>query len=347
MVLESISTENAGNIFLKLLFTALRFIVFLSIGIGLLWFIYKDQDPGEVRFILHSDFRYGWVILSMVIGVGSHYSRTIRWKLLIGSTGENPSTVNTFLAVMVGNISNLAFPRMGEITRCGVLSKYEKISFAKLVGTVVLERAVDTIMLLLFTLVSLVTQFFVFCRFFAAHPEILYNIEKLYSNRLFYFAGLLVFLAGIVTHLILKKKSGYQKTSVIFKNFLHGILSIKDMEKKWEFIFHSILIWALYFLMNYVCFFAFDFTSHLGPFAGLFVFVLGGYGMVAPVQGGFGPWHFMTIAALMMYGIPKTPAATFALVVHSSMTLVLIVGGFFALIALPVVNRKKVNTTPN
>jgi uncharacterized protein (TIRG00374 family) len=307
----------------------------------LFWFIYKDTDPGEVRFILHSDFRYEWVIFAMVLGLFSHYSRAIRWKLLIESTGENPSTVNTFLAVMVGYISNLAVPRMGEIMRCGVLSKHEGISFVKLVGTVVLERAVDMIVLFVFTLVSLVTQFAVFSRFFAAHPEILNNIEKLYSNRFFYLAVLFLFLAGIIILLILKKKSGYEKTIVFFNNFLQGILSIKQMDKKWEFIFHSILIWALYFLMIYVCFFAFDFTSHLGPFAGLFIFVLGSYGIVAPVQGGFGPWHFMTIAALMMYGVPETPSATFALVVHSSITFVLIVGGFFALIALPIVNRKK------
>jgi glycosyltransferase 2 family protein len=325
----------------KIKFTTLRFIIFLAIGIGLLWFIYKDKNFDEVRFILHSDFRYGWLIFAMVLELFSHYSRAIRWKLLIGSTGENPSTLNTFLAVMVGYISNLAVPRMGEIARCGVLSKHEGISFVKLAGTVVLERAVDMIMLLVFTLVSLVTQLGVFSRFFAAHPEVLNNIEKLYSNRLFYIGILFLFLAGSSIHLIVRKKSGYVKTTVIFKNFLQGILSIKHMEKKWGFIFHSILIWALYFLVTYVCFFAFNFTAHLGPFAGLFVFVLGSYGMLAPIQGGFGPWHFMTIAALMTYGVSETSAATFALVVHSAMTLLLIVGGVFAFIALPLVNRKK------
>lgn len=313
----------------------------MGIGLGLLWLIYKDADFDEISSILKDDFKYSWVIISLLIGMLSHISRTLRWKMLIAPTGKNASTLNTLLAVMVGYIANLALPRMGEISRCAVLSKYEDISFTKLIGTVVFERALDVIMLLFFAFFAIVSQYSVFSSFLAAHPGFMENVHAIFYSPIPY----VVIITGMMLIFLLrnrlKKTSGFNKIKTILKNFWSGLIAVKDMRRKWLFIGHSLFIWICYFLMTYVCFFAFDFTSHLSPFVGMFIFVMASLGMVAPVQGGFGPWHFMVIQSLLLYGVSKTPAATFAFIVHGSMTLMLIIVGFIALIALPLVNRNK------
>lgn len=315
-------------------------LVFLALGAFLLWIIFKDADVNEIKEILSNDFKYSWVIISLVIGLISHISRTIRWKLLIKPTGHDPGIANTFLSVMVGYLANMALPRMGEIVRCSVMSRYEKISVSTLIGTVVFERAIDVVVLLLITLVAFFTQVQVFVDFFKAHPEMSENLAAFISSPwLFAVIGglILIFVAG---HLFMKRSSGYKRVKQILGNIWKGLTSIKNMERKWAFIFHSFFIWICYFLMNYTIFFAFDFTSHFGPFVGLFVFIMGSYGMIAPVQGGFGPWHIMTIAALTLYGVGESESQAFALVAHESMTLMIILVGFLSLIALPIVNRK-------
>ena len=324
----------------KRLINILKFIVFLTIGAGLLWIYYKDANKEEMLAILRNDFKIAWVILSLIIGMISHISRTLRWKLLIEPTGSTPSTKNTFLAVMIGYFANLALPRMGEIARCGVLSKYEKISFSTLVGTVMFERIFDVILLLIITFFAVVFNYGAFIRYLDTHPEILSSIQGFVASPWLYIAIIVVLLLLIATHFYLKMKKGYGRIKQVVAKVWEGITSVRNMEKRGLFIFHSIFIWVCYFLMNYLCFFAFDFTSGYGPLIGLFVFVMGSYGMVAPVQGGFGPWHALTISSLVLFGVAETPAETFALVVHSSMTLMIIVVGFFALIALPLLNNK-------
>lgn len=291
--------------------------------------------------ILKNEFKLGWIIFSLFLGLLSHLSRTIRWKMLIEPTGVNPTIKNTFLAVMIGYFANLALPRMGEIARCGVMSKYEKISFSTLVGTVMFERAIDMVILLGITLIAFISQHSVFIRYIDAHPSVQEAISGFISSPWLFVAIAVIVLGFIAAHLFLKKSKGYDRIKQIIKQLWEGLSSIKNMKNRGWFIFHSLFIWICYFFMNYVCFFAFDFTSSLGPMVGLFIFVMGSYGMVAPVQGGFGPWHALTISSLVLFGVKETPAETFALVVHSSMTILIIVVGFISVIVLPLVNNSK------
>lgn len=325
----------------KRVLNALKFIIFLGIGAGLLWLYYRDANKEQMLAILKNEFKVGWIIFSLFLGLISHISRTIRWKLLIEPTGVNPKLKNTFLAVMIGYFANLALPRMGEIARCGVLSKYEKVSFSTLVGTVMFERAIDMVILLIITLIAIVSQHTVFIRYIEAHPSVQEALSSFVSSIWLWVALAGIVVAFIAAHFFLKKSRGYDKIKHIIRQLWEGLSSIKKMEKRGWFIFHSIFIWVCYYFMNYVCFFAFDFTSDLGPLVGLFVFVMGSYGMVAPVQGGFGPWHALTISSLVLFGVKETPAETFALVVHSSMTLMIIIVGFISVIVLPLINNKK------
>ncbi len=290
---------------------------------------------------MKNDVKYSWIAISLVIGLFSHVSRTLRWGLMIEPIGHKPRFINTFLAVMLGYLMNLAVPRMGEISRCGVLSRYEKISFTKLIGTVVAERAVDMVSLLLLLVLVILSQFGHMLNFLHSNPEIEAKVQSiLYSPFLiagFFLAVILI----LVFRRTLKHTLFYRKLAEVLENLKEGFISIRSIKKKGWFFFHSVLIWVLYYLMLYVVFFAFDFTSDLNPLAGLTTFVLASFGMVAPVQGGIGAWHFMAKEALSLYGIANQNGIIFAFVAHTSMNGMIIVIGIISMLALPFINRRK------
>lgn len=327
----------------KKLANTIKFLLFFSVSSFLFWWVYREQNTAELLFTIKNKVNYYWIAFSLFFGLLSHISRTIRWNLLIESLGKKPRTINTFLAVMVGYFANLALPRMGEISRCGIISKYEDISFSKLVGTVVLERVLDIIMLLIFLLIALSTQFGVISDFFTNNPQVSENLSNVFASSY----TLYVIIGISIAIWALKKKF---KDTVVFKkidntlnNFSDGFKTIKKLDNKWPFILHTVFIWIMYYLMTYICFFSFGFTSNLPAIAGLTVFVMGSFGMVAPVQGGFGAWHFMVIGTLLVY-LPNVAnieslSKSFALVVHSAQTAMIIIVGALAVIALPIVNR--------
>ena len=320
---------------------ALKYLLFFAAGVTIFWLIYKDLDIDMIKSVLKNDVNYFWVWVSVIIGICSHISRTVRWNYLIEPMAPTPGFRNTFMAVMFGYLMNLVLPRMGEISRCGVLSRYEKIPFMKLIGTVVTERIIDVIMLLLFTLVAFISQFGRILQLFRNNPEMKDNAIKLITSP--YLWGL--FILFILTVAIFRKKIAqtklYKKVELTIGHLREGLVSFKYVRKKGAFIFHSFLIWILYYLMMYSSFFAFDFTKGLSPFAALTTFVMGSFGMVAPVQGGLGTWHFMTKESLALYGISNENGIIFAFVAHTTMTLLIIVLGLLSMLALPLLNRKK------
>ena len=316
----------------------LKFIVFFAIGALLFWLIYKGQDIERIKSVLKNEVNYFWVIISLFIGLLSHLSRTLRWNLMIKPIAHKPQFINTFLAVMVGYLMNLALPRMGEVTRCGILAKNEKISFTKLIGTVVAERAVDMASLLILLSVVIIAQFKEMLNFIHSNPEIKSRTCSIIFSPLLIAGIIFILIAIILFRKALKNTVFYKKISNIASNLKEGFISIKSIKKKGWFFFHSVLIWILYYLMLYIVFFSFSFTKHLSPVAGLTTFVLASFGMVAPVQGGIGAWHFMAIEALALYGVAKQNGLIFAFVAHTSMTLMMIILGSLSLIILPFVN---------
>lgn len=320
----------------------LQFFAFLGLGLILFWLIYKDQDINRIKSVLKNDVDYTWIWISLVLGILSHISRTLRWILMIEPLGKRPPVLNTFLSVMVGYLMNLVFPRMGELSRCGVLARYEKISFTSLVGTVVTERIIDMLMLMLFTVLAVVTQFGKILQFLANNPEIGQRFSGMALSPWFP-AGLIILVAVFYLFRQTIRNSGvYSRIRNTVKKFGEGLKTIRGMRNKWLFIFHTLFIWLMYYLMLYVAFFSFGFTAHLPVLAGLTTFVLGSYGMVAPVQGGIGAWHFMVVQSLFVYGVTKPDGMIFALLAHSTMTAMYIVIGLLSLLVLPFINRKRV-----
>jgi uncharacterized protein (TIRG00374 family) len=299
----------------------------------------------EMMQLLSNKVNYFWIAVSLSLGVLSHVCRTLRWNILIENIEGRSNFKNAFLAVMIGYFANLALPRMGEFTRCGVLSKYENMSFSKLFGTVILERVIDLLMFLLILLFVVLTQMNVVTQFIKGNPEIMQAIHAVFGRWLVFPVLVGIALILFVCRKHIRSLSFYKKIRDVFAGIGEGFRSIKTLERKWEFLFHSVAIWVLYYLMLYVVFFAFDFTSELSPMVGLTVFAMSTIGMVLPVQGGIGTWHFMVIACLFIY-LPDVEnidslSRAFAFLAHGSMNLMIIAVGIISVIALPLLNRKK------
>ena len=245
----------------------------------------------------------------------------------------------------VEHFANLAIPRLGEVTRCALISRYEKQDFSKVLGTVVSERLLDLILVAILTVVAFATQANVFGDFVAQHPEIKDNLAKIFSPTTIIILAV-VGIAGLCLLIVIAKGKldrfkFCQKISKFIKDFWTGILCLKNVNHKAGVIFHSFLIWTLYFLMLYFCFFAFEELSGLNVLAALMLFVAGSFGMIVPSPNGMGSYHFMIIQTLIIYGIPSETGASFALVAHGLQTLLVIVFGLFATILIPVVNKDK------
>ena len=312
---------------------------------GIFYYLYfiktKYDQRQEIIETLKNGVNYSWILVSLIIGLLSHISRTARWRLMIEPIGHKPKFINTFLAVMVGYVMNLVIPRMGEVSRCGVLTRYEKISFSKSFGTVVAERLIDLLSLVILLAIVIITQFGKMVHFFQQNPEIQQKIFSLFKSPYLIIGLLVLLIAIIVFRKTINKSSIAKKIKEVLTNFKEGFISIRSIKRKGWFYFHSVFIWLMYYLMLYVVFFAFDFTKGLGPIAGLTTFVLASFGMVAPVQGGIGAWHFMATEALCLYGIERLQGQTFALLAWSITTGMIIIVGVISLLILPFINRRK------
>lgn len=328
----------------KKIINILKILAFFSVGIILFWLVYRNQDMNAVIDAIKSaDLK--WLLLSAFLGILSHISRSLRWNLLIEPMGYKPRKINLILSVFIMYLTNLAIPRSGEVARCGIVSKYEKIPISKLIGTVISERVIDIIILLILILIVVFSQSHVLIDFVNNNPfykENIINLYDKYSSILFIFSFLSVlglFLI-IIYRKVISSWNIYKKFEDIINNFKSGLISIIRMERKWAFISHSIFIWVMYFVMIYVCFYSFEFTSDLSLMTGLTVFVVATIGIVIPSPGGIGTWHFLAIETLYIYGVEKqTDGSAFAIATHESQTLMLIIVGFICFAVLPFVNK--------
>ncbi len=323
----------------------LKFLFFLCISLFLFWLVYRDQSWHDLRKALEEEVNYTWVAVMCLIGMASHVARALRWQLLTLSMGCPIRLMNSFLGIMIGYFANLAIPRMGEFTRCGVVSRYEHVPFPKLLGTVVTERIIDMFFLLAYTLIVVVSQFREILFFLDTNKGVEdHFFSAVYSWKIW----VVLVIVPLAVYGIWKLCRGtklQQRLKVFWGDLKEGVVAVRKVEHKWLFVFYSVLIWVCYFLMFYLSFFCFEFTSRLGIMAGLTAFVFGSFGMVAPVQGGIGAWHFMVISALLLY-LPHTPemesmAKAFAFFTHGIMTFVYIVAGVVSLIVLPLYNAGK------
>lgn len=326
--------------FKKTLSTSLKVILPLAFGCLLLWFLYSKMDLSEIWNVIKVGVRYDILLFSLLFGLLANIVRGLRWGLLIGSLGERYKTSNAVYAVLGNYAVNLVLPRVGEVWRCGVVSKYDKIAFSKLFGTLLIDRVSDTIMVGLITLCIFTFNIGFFKTFFARNPELMEGFRSMF-NSLWIYVIVIAIIVGIWLVLtFMKQFTLVQKARKMLQNVWEGIKSVWLMEHKFRFILYTLMIWGGYFLYFYITFYAFEFTRDLGIVVGLIAFTMSSIGVAVPVQGGIGPWHFMVIATLVCFGVNENDAAAFALVVHMVQTIWTGLCGLFGIVALPIINKK-------
>ncbi|MFT5918728.1 MAG: hypothetical protein ACI9FU_000528, partial [Granulosicoccus sp.] len=283
----------------------------LAFGIYVIYYQYNQLEPDQVEEIKQSfrDADYFWVLLSLVFGTLSHVSRAYRWRYTLSPLGIQVRFLNSFFAVMIGYLANIIFPRLGEVSRCAVISKYEHQPFEKLFGTVLAERVADMLILLSVIVVVLILQMDVL------QETLITMLEKAGDPKTAIIKLIVVAAVGLalmIAALVVFKVSKHpfiMKVKDLLAGLLDGVLSIIRMEKKWTFIAHTAFIWFMYMLMFYVAFYALPETSNV-PIAGILAsFVMGGLSIVL-VQGGIGVYPLSIALVLSLYGLSTTTGLT-------------------------------------
>ena len=331
--------EGTGR---KKIFKKVLQVIFpLLLGVFILVWVYRDFNFQRVGEVMLHGMDYGWIVLSLVFGVFANLFRGWRWKLALEPLGEYPKTSNCVYAIFISYASNLVIPRVGEVTRCGVLSKYDGVSFPKSLGTVVSERMIDTLCVGLITGMVLLSQMPVFATFFAETGTDVGRYAEVLTSGHFYLIVLCVVAIGLLGFFLIRNIALFAKLKGILQNVWQGIVALKDIKQIPLYIIYTLGIWACYFLEFYLAFFAFDFSSGLGISAGLVMFVVGTLAVIVPTPNGAGPWHFAVMTMMMLYGVGKEDAGIFALLVHGIQTFLLILLGIYGLLALPFTNKTK------
>lgn len=290
-----------------------------------------------------------WIMMTLTCFTLSNVSRAMRWNLLLKPLGYQPKLYNSFIAVVITYFVNLFIPRMGEVARAAALNKAENVPVEKAMGTIVVGRMMDVIMLLLFIGLAFLLEYDTLWKWFNENMGTNDGGSGLLSNPFVLGViglGVLVLSVFLIFRKKIMQTTIYKKIVSIVMGFWEGLLSIKKLEQPGMFIFHTVFIWVMYFVMNYLCFFAFEPTAHLSPVVGLMVFVFGAFGIVIPSPGGMGTYHWLVIQALAIYGINEIDGFSFANIAFFSIQIFCnITIGIIAIILLFALNRKTVNKT--
>ena len=318
----------------------IKLTVTLVVTIVIFWYLYKDIDIDLVWKELKG-FNYNWIFVSIFLALISHTLRAWRWGLMLQLSGRTPRLKTSLYAVMIGYLANSVFPRLGEFTRCTVVNRKDNIPLAFAFGTVFTERLVDVFMLIVISIFTFVIQFNLLGTYITGFFES--KALALQENWYWLVAGLIAL--GILLYFMLFKKpknssSLFHKVRSIFREIVIGAVSITKVKNQVGFWTSGVAIWVLYYLMMYTISFGSPTMNDLTISAGLAVLVMGSFGMAAPVQNGIGTFHAFVAGILVLYGIPETEGKIFALILHSSQFITVLVFGSISLILVNFTNKK-------
>jgi glycosyltransferase 2 family protein len=329
----------------KRLLSILQYIIFLGGGIFLVWWQLRGMTEVEKKEFTYA-FNHAnyWLIIPIIImSLLSHLSRSYRWKLLLEPLDYKPKIINVFAVTMVGYLANSAVPRLGEILKCSLLARYEKLKVEKLVGSILVERTFDVICYLIFIALTILIQIKVIGNYAKGEIDTLTA-----TTGLPIWAKLLLVISIIlgiifIIKLLFKKYPQNKiiaKTNSLFKGLGEGFLTIKNLKKRKLFLAHTIFIWSMYLLQIYVGFHAMDATAHLTIKAACSVLALATLAMIA-TPGGLGSFPFFIMQTLLVYGISGSLGKAFGWLIWGVSTTIVIIVGFICLMILPYLNKNK------
>ena len=318
---------------------AAKIIFPILLGGAILYWMYRGEDFGHIRHVLSDEMDWTWMLLSFPFGILAQMFRGWRWRQTLEPLGEQPRTATCINAVFLSYAASLVIPRIGEFTRCAALKRYEGISFSKALGTVVTERAVDTLIVMLYSGLILLLAMSTFGTFFQKTGTSLDHILSGFSLTGWLVTAVCAIAVLILLHLLLKNFSIYNKVKMTLSGIWEGVLSLKDVSNQPLYLFFSVGIWVMYFLHYYLTFFCFDFTANLGIGCALVSFVVANFAVIVPTPNGAGPWHFAIKTMLILYGVADEQALWFVLIVHTVQTMLVIVLGIYAWAALSFTKR--------
>ena len=310
-------------------------------AVWIFWFLYKDIKMESLTQAL-DQASLSWIFLSVIISVWGYWVRAWRWKLLIEGDETNALGVwRAFWALMTGYLANLFVPRAGEIARCGVLSKTDQLPVGMLLGTVIMERAIDLFLLILIVFLTFLMEYGVFISLL----ESVFSMEALTASVLKYLPILaaMALVMGILVYWAAKKyrdKGIMKKIRHFLRDFLKGLSNVKKVRNRWGLWSSSVMIWIIYYLMMYFIALAIPTTASLHPSSLLMVMVMGSIGMIAPVQGGIGTFHALVAFILTFYGLTGEEGKIFAVIIHSTQLLTVVILGVVSLVVFLKLSRK-------
>ena len=310
----------------------LKTLLFASIGVSLLYFAFKGVDLKAVGKEM-GNAKLEWIGLSMLVGLGAVVSRGMRWKLVLDSMGYRSTSWRTSYAIGIGYLINMVFPRAGEVARATALRRSDKIPLDVLLGTIIVERLIDLIIVSILLGLTLILTY----------PE----LQKLLASTqgsesaaneggipwLWIALSLILLAAWLLRDRFFKTAPG-QRVQSFLRGLSQGFTSIVRLDKPWAYLGHTVFIWASYFVMIYVCFFAMPATESIQIDQSLFVMMAASMGIVVPVPGGVGAYHYLVAKALEVLSVPYPEGLAFATLVHASQTIMLMSTGVIGFIGL-------------
>ena len=324
----------------KRLITILKVTTPFILGGAILYWMFRNFDFKSMERVLCEEMNWWWMLLSFPFGILAQAFRGWRWKQALEPVGENPRTSTTIYSIFISYAASLAVPRIGEFTRCGVLKRWEGTSFPKAIGTVVTERAVDSLLILILTLITFLSQVPVFLTFFSRTGTRFDEIFGMFTTTGYIVTAICGVAFLISLYSVRKKLSFYDKVKATLHGVIEGVMSLRGVKNIPLFLFYSIAIWASYFLHYYLTFFCFSGTAHLGITCAMVTFIVGSIAVLVPTPNGAGPWHFAVKTMLILYGVADNEALYFVLIVHTVQTLLVIAIGVYAWAALAFKERR-------
>ena len=323
---------------------ASKVVLSLVLGGAILYWMYRGFDFAKVKGVLLHEMDWTWMLLSLPFGALAQLCRGWRWKLSLHPLGEHPRTATAINSIFLSYAVSLVIPRIGEFARCGVLTRYDGVSFAKALGTVVTERAIDSLVVLFITGLTLLLQAKVFTTFFTATGTSVESVVGKFSWEGWLVTILSLLAIGALAWLLVRKLSIYNKVKTTISGIGQGVMSLRRVRKPWLFVALTLGIWASYFIHYYLTFFCFEATAGLGLACAMVTFVVGSVAVIVPTPNGAGPWHFAVKTMLVLYGVAEADALYFVLIVHSVQTLLVVLLGVYAWLALSF--TRKTRTQP-